>query len=330
MSDNTKTIEADDTTTVANDTTTETSTETTSTETAGDTTETVTKPTSRSGGDDLLADADADDDEGGADEVKAAHPASWPEDWREKLAGEDDKWLRELKRFSSFENYAKSQKALRQKLSSGEYKRALPEDASDEEKAEWRKDHGIPDTPEAYDYSVDGVEWTDNDKPILESFAATLHQADAPQAVVSKALEWYGQFQQQVREQTHERDKADKAVVEDTLRAELGEEYRPSLSLMKRVLTDGRYMSTEAGEKLSAARAADGSRLLHDPAIAKFLIDVAYSKYGDSHVSGGEAAQLSTREEEIKKVMSEDINRYYKEGLDKELVEIRSKRSRAA
>ena len=149
----------------------------------------------------------ADDDGLGLDEEAAdgKAPAAWPDDWREKVAAaanNDPKIAAQLKRFGSFDAYIKSTIALRQKMSSGEYKRAaLPADASEAEKAEWRKDNDIPDNPDGYGLpQVKGHEWTDADKPIVGDFLKDLHAAGTPKAIANQALAWYAKFQTQQAE----------------------------------------------------------------------------------------------------------------------------------
>ena len=101
-------------------------------------------------------------------EEGAAPPATWPDDWRGRLAGKDADALKRLNRFQSPEGVYKSWRSLEQRLSAGEIKSALPKDASDEQVAEWRKENGLPEKPDGYQLTrVIGREWTEADKPLL-------------------------------------------------------------------------------------------------------------------------------------------------------------------
>jgi hypothetical protein len=66
----------------------------------------------------------------------------WPDDWRDRFAGEDKTFRRQLERYASPTDLARKARSLERKLSSGEYRRDLPANASDEDKAAWRAERG--------------------------------------------------------------------------------------------------------------------------------------------------------------------------------------------
>jgi hypothetical protein len=74
---------------------------------------------------------------------------TWGDGWREHLAAGDDKARARLERFQTPTDIFKSYRALEQRVSSGELKANLPfpDKGTDEEKAAWRKDAGIPTSP---------------------------------------------------------------------------------------------------------------------------------------------------------------------------------------
>ena len=60
----------------------------------------------------------------------------------------DDKELfKQLERYASEADFGKAHVSLRGKLSSGEYRRVPPKDATPEQVAEWRADIGLPARP---------------------------------------------------------------------------------------------------------------------------------------------------------------------------------------
>jgi hypothetical protein len=64
-------------------------------------------------------------------------------------------------------------------VSSGELKANVPfpEKGTDEEKAAWRKDAGIPDKPEAYDLKFeDGFVVGEDDKPMVDELPQAAHE----------------------------------------------------------------------------------------------------------------------------------------------------------
>ena len=91
-----------------------------------------------------------------ADKVDADADTTKPaDDWRTRLAGGDEKELKRLSRFASEADVYKAYRELEKKKSSGELKQALSKDATPEQIAEWRKENGIPETPDKYDLTFE-------------------------------------------------------------------------------------------------------------------------------------------------------------------------------
>mgnify|MGYP001569179510 FL=1 len=292
----------------------------------------ATAPAADATGDDGAGAGDDGEDElgfGKEPEGDAKPQASWPDDWREKIAGGDAKFLGQLKRFTSFEAYAKSTKSLREKLSSGEYKRAgLPEDATEDEKAEWRKENGIPDKPEDYGIpEVKGHQWSDVDKTIAGDFLKDLHAADTPKPQAEAALKWYAKFQTQQAEARADLDRQSQMEREDALRAEWGpQDFRPHIKLAKDTFQDDEFISPDLRTALAGARTADGRRLILHPDFTRFLAERGLERRGPAGLIGGEqGARMGGRIDEIRKIMNTDLDRYYSEGLDKEMAELQEK-----
>ena len=78
----------------------------------------------------------------------------WGDDWREKLAGGDEKKLARYSKYASPQALADALVNAQTLISKGEHKKALPVDATPEAMAEWRKNNGIPDKPENYKIDV--------------------------------------------------------------------------------------------------------------------------------------------------------------------------------
>jgi hypothetical protein len=134
-----------------------------------------------------------------APEVRQAAPADWAPDWREKLSGGDKKELERLARLASPVELYKSYRALEQRVSSGDVKKPLPENPTPEQIAEYRKERGIPETPEAYKIELPhGIVPGEADKPLLEAFTKAVHEKNWDNDKVNEALSWY--FSEQDRQ----------------------------------------------------------------------------------------------------------------------------------
>lgn len=88
------------------------------------------------------------------------------------------------------------------------------------------------------------------------------------------------------------------------------------------------------GLALAEARLANGKRLINHPAFPTFLAQLAREKYGEGGMlPSSEVAALSSREDEIVKLMRSDIDAYHKARNSKgqlwsdELLEIRRRKT---
>lgn len=132
--------------------------------------------------------------DGGAGEGEggAGGTPSWREDWRESLAGGDEKELARLKRFASIENYHKSNRELLKKFSAGQTGSTLPDDAKPEEIAAYRKAAGIPEAPEGYGLAYpETMKPTEADAAVLGEFQKHMHAAHVPPAAAKAAFDFY-------------------------------------------------------------------------------------------------------------------------------------------
>lgn len=206
---------------------------------------------------------------GNVEEKPVAVTATWPEDWRVKLAGEDKGYLKTLERFTDPTALAKAYRELQTKVSSGQVKTALKADASPEEAATWRRENGIPEKADDYKVELpDGIVFGEADKPVIDAFKTTAFEANMTPDQVNKALGWYGKYQEEIQTRQFEADTAFKAKVEDELRAEWGPAYRTEIKGIDNFLSaapDG------LAQQLLAARTPDGSLVGNDPRFLKWM-----------------------------------------------------------
>lgn len=272
------------------------------TETVGDKAEPVDAGT-------VVADAGKDE--------KAEPKGYWPEDWRQRLAGQDEALQKRLSRFQSPEGVLKSWRALEQRMSSGELKAALPENASDEQLAAWRQENGLPEKPEGYLEGLpDGLVVGDEDKPIVDQFVARMHEANAPPEAVKQALSWaLGDLREQQIADRTEKDNATWAETEDVLRTEWGGEYRQNQTAIKNWLGS---LPDGLGEQLAGARLADGSKMLGSAPALKWLMGViSETNPGYTVVNASGGGSIESVEEEISSIratMGDPSSPYHRDG----------------
>jgi hypothetical protein len=247
-------------------------------------------------------------------EKTAGEPAktAWPDDWREKLAGGDDKLKNLLARYTAPDAFAKAFKELRATYDARDKTKdpapELPENPTDEQLAAWRKAKNIPEKPEDYEFEVpDGKELSDADYDIMMDFAKSMHGKNMPSDVVKNISSWFLEYQDVVAQRNADAAFEARAQTEETLRAEWGADYKPNINLMANVLQE--HLGSGMGEFL-AKPFADGSRLGDNASFIKLMAEVARKIGGstaelyttDVHTTG---KSLEARKAELMKMMND-------------------------
>jgi len=160
-------------------------------------------------------------------------------DWRKEVAGDNADALKTLERFASPKALYESYDQFRTRMSKGELKAvtAFPKDGSDEQKAQWRQENGIPIEPGKYDIKLpDGVVIGENDKPILEGFMKYAHEQNLPTPAVNAAANWWFQERTQREQQARENFDKQKQDTAAQLGSEWGADYKPNLNRIQGLL----------------------------------------------------------------------------------------------
>lgn len=285
---------------------------------AGDTVTGAQGADTVAGGSDTVAGGQGNDatllNGGGEDDGKQqAAPASWPEDWKEKLARGDQKRANIINRYRSVEGIADALIAAQQKIRGGELMPALKENATEAEVAEWRKANGVPEAPDKYDLTLsDGLVVGEDDKPMVDAFLKDMHARNARPEVVKGALEWYYRTQDAIAAKRAEDDTAFRREAEDALRAEwVGPDYRGNLNAINNLLA-----TAPEGVKdlIFGGRAADGRRLGDHPDVLRFFADVAREMNPAATIvpAGGNQQQtVETELDKIRATMRDEPDKYW-------------------
>ena len=209
-----------------------------------------------------------------ADPAKAAGDTKPSDDWRVKLAGGDEKELKRLARFASEADVYKAYRELEKKKSSGELKSPLPEKPTPEQLTEWRKDNGIPETPDKYDLKFDdGLVIGEQDKPLIDEFVTKMHGQNANPAQVKAAIASYYEILGKQQQALAESDVSFKDEVLEGLREEWGGDFKKNLNAVNGLLQS---LPEETRLAFETARTQDGKLIGNDPAIIKWLAQTAY------------------------------------------------------
>lgn len=175
------------------------------------------------------------------------------------MAGNDDKEMRQLERYTSPVDIWKKARELERRMSSGELKSSLPKDAAPEVVAAWRKENGIPEAPEKYELKLkDGLVIGEADKPIIDGFLKSAHAKHVSSEQASAMVDWY---YDEIERQSQAREKADKEAATkavDALRAEWGADYRTNMNLVEGLI---QTLPESVREAFKFGRLADGTPL---------------------------------------------------------------------
>lgn len=197
-------------------------------------------------------------------------------DWRAKLAGDDKDFAKQLGRYSDEASFGKAYRALQTKLSSGEFKKALPEGASAEEIATWRKENGLPDKAEGYVEKLElpkGLVIGEADKPIVAEFAAAALEGNVDPKQFNGMVGKYYEILDKQRAAQEDADAAFKTESEEALRADwAGPDFRRNLTAVNNLIAT---WPEGLAAKVLAGRDAEGRKLGDNPLFIKQLAALA-------------------------------------------------------
>jgi len=265
-------------------------------------------------------------DDAGVEEPGKEGSAAWPDDWRQQIAKGDEKKLKHLERYASPEAVIESKFAMNQKVSSGEYKRVLPEDADEATIKEWRTEQGIPEAPENYELPVtldgDIADMNEGQKAVYESWQQTFHELNLPNDVAVGLTEHGNRIVEAHLEAQAEADAQHLDAFEDTLRSEWGSEFRVNGKMNVRYLTDT-LGSAEAAKSIMDARMPDGKMLKNHTEFSKLLNSAARASGITGSMETGETSGMTDkagRKAEIEKLIggpeyTPDVRKEYGEIL---------------
>ena len=200
--------------------------------------------------------------------VDPAAKIDWPEDWRDRVAGGDDKKLKRLQRYGSPNAAMEALFSAQAKISAG-IKEPLKEGATAEELATWRADNGIPESPDKYDLTLpDGLVLGERDKPLVDGFLKVAHEKNWSPEAVKTAVGWFMERQAEQADTVAARDTENRMAAEDQMRDEFGPKYRDEVKLAAQFV---RNSLGENADTFMGGRLADGRLIGDSPEVVRWL-----------------------------------------------------------
>ena len=198
-------------------------------------------------------------------------------DWRDGIAGDDDKFKSTLTRFADPGAFGNAFREAQQKIRSGQLKPELPEDATEEQVAEFRTTNNIPQEAAGYLEDLpDGLVIGEDDKDLMIDFLGALHGVNADPAVAHAAIGWYNKFEESQQDAIAKLDAEQSREATDALRDPedgWGKDYRENMNLIKGLMSN--FMGEEASEQLTNGRYQDGRGFFNDVSVLKGLANLA-------------------------------------------------------
>ena len=242
----------------------------------------------------------SDEEEVVVEEVET--PTEWyTEDWRQKMAGDDEKALAQLGRYKTPGDVWNKARALEQRITSGELKdmSPFPGEGTDDEKSAWRTSNNVPEAYDKYELKQD---LDDDAKATLDSFLQHAYANNYNTDMVNGMVDYFiAKYDGDVKSNT-DADGERKTTTEDALRAEWAGDYRGHMNRIDGLLD---MVAEGKGTEVLEARMADGSMLRDSPEAMNFLLEAALAVNPATALApSGEMGSLDSIQDEMADIRS--------------------------
>ncbi len=201
-------------------------------------------------------------------------PQTWPDNWRQEMAGGDEKELKRLERMKAPTDVYKSYRELEKLKSSFVPAPKRPEaGATPEELKAYREHIGVPEDYKGYDLRFDdGTAIGEDVMPHVEGFLKHAHENNMPPDVVKSSLKFYMDDIAREQDRIAELNYEAKTNGIAELKSEWGGEYKGNINSIQSLFADAPEGTMDS---LLNARGADGLNFANNPANIKWLVGLA-------------------------------------------------------
>lgn len=211
---------------------------------------------------------------GGQDTADGGQQAKFPDNWREGLAGGDPRKVERLSRYGTPQAVADALVSVQERISKGELRSNVPfpEKGTDQEKAAWRAEQGIPAKADEYFtvMKLSGNKTIDEaDKPKMSILMERMHAANATPAQTAAAVEAYYAAVEDQTNRRLEQDRIDVENTRDSMVAKMGlPEFKANYNLVTAMFD---MVPAKVKDVLMYGRLANGKPILGDPDVFEGL-----------------------------------------------------------
>ena len=192
-----------------------------------------------------------------------------PEDWRQQMAGDDEARLTRLERYNTFQDFVDGAFSAHDKVRSGTVQYGLPENASDEQIAEYRQANGIPDDGVYVLTPPEGVEFSTIDQDMMKDMMAFSAERGVPQEVLNGQVNLYLAARDQLLQDMATQDNLDTAEFQEMMKGNWGANYDVN---MNRAMNRINFLPEEVRDSFKNARLPDGRSIMNSPEIMNWIV----------------------------------------------------------
>ena len=248
-----------------------------------------------------------------------AAPQTWHDNWRNDMAGGDEKFMKQLDRFGSPTDVFKSYREVQSKLSSQPAALEKPgEDSTPEQISAYRESIGVPESVDGYNLdSEDGTVIGEDVKEKLDGYLEYAHANNVPQDQVKSTVDW---FLKDVEAAEQSRKTAnDEARIEGTaeLRSEWGGEFQGNMNAVHSLFTEAPEGTMDA---LLGSSDANGLKFANNADNIRWLVGLAKQLNPTATLvppGPDQAGSIDTEIEKIQGLMNHadkaERNKYWKD-----------------
>jgi hypothetical protein len=244
--------------------------------------------------------------------------SSLPDTWRTDLVtaagieGDDATALtNQLERVTDLGGLLGNYKSMQEKIRSGEISSGLPENPTEEQLTAWREANNVP--LEATGYSLEGIEFSDDQKEIFSAVMEASHGQNISQDALQAQISTFMSAQEKIVERQQQQDSIDAQQAAATLKEAWGGDYQTNINMVDALLA---RLPEDARESLKGARLADGRGVMNSPELLEFFAQQAREIMPGATVVPGAENQVTAIADEIKQIqqtMVDDPDKYWKD-----------------
>lgn len=231
-----------------------------------------------------------------------------PEDWRSQMLskagyqeGDDfDKALKQLERVSDMGVLGKNYLEAQAKIRAGEISNGLPENPTDDQMADYREAHGIPQTPEEYQLTLeDGLELGEGDEEVMKDVYQIAHANNVSPQVISDITNSMLKHEQAKVDARISQDGIDTQMSEKQLKEAWAGDFTTNLNMVKGLVNQ---LPATIKEQFESARMPDGKAVFNSPEMMVAMADWARKINPAATVVPNSNNPMQTMNDEISKL----------------------------